>query len=120
MNPAMHGSRFDTLGHETIPDLPPTPGVREHAAKVNEIARSLPGDVVGDRRRIEASRMAGPGPDAADVMAHHAKPEIKEIKAARARVKARNKRKRERAKALAQPGSTVNMRRDKCEGDPKI
>ncbi len=119
-NPKMRGSRFDTLGHEAMPRLPPTPGMREHTAKINAIGRSLPDDIVGSDRRIEASRKAGKGPDISDIMSHHNKPEVREVKEARAQVRARNKRKRERVAALSAPGNTVNMRRDKCAGDPKI
>ncbi len=94
--------------------------MREHTAKINAIGRSLPDDIVGSDRRIEASRKAGKGPDISDIMSHHNKPEVREVKEARAQVRARNKRKRERVAALSAPGNTVNMRRDKCAGDPKI
>jgi hypothetical protein len=118
LNPQVSGGKFDTMGQGKVTRLPPFRAALEHDAKVNAKMREL-GDGATREAAREVLREAGPGPSMADWRDHLKKPEVKEAKRQRAEDIKRNKQKRARAGALAR-GETVNMRRDRLPGDPKI
>jgi hypothetical protein len=104
LNPMVSGGGFDTTGHKALPALP-------------EFKDS--GEVFRDDPRSEASP-GNRGKVAREALTEHFQSsDFKEAKRARAAVKAENKQKQKRAAAIRR-GENVNMRRDRCAGDPAI
>lgn len=118
-NPICHGGEFDTVGKEKPPRLPEFQAHQEHTRKLTAAIAQLPDNASDKEIRAVHREVGKDAPSMADWRSHISKPEWKETKAERDQVKKRNKVKRERLAAL-KAGGTVNMRRDKVAGDPKI
>lgn len=118
-NPMVTGGRYDTMGHEPMPDVPTNRHLAEHQARCSAALASLPDSLSPQERHRAVCAAVGSSPNVCDIQSHYNKPEVKEVLAERNKIKQRNKQKRARAAALAS-GAPVNMRRDRCPGDPKI
>lgn len=116
-NPAVYGGRFDTMGHQALPSLPDVPGWSEAERQAETALRDLPDNHTLDQRREALRSVEFPGADAYMELA--AKPETKEIKRERKRIAEQNAQKKQRAAAIRR-GDNVNMRTDRCAGDPKV
>lgn len=95
------------------------PGEAAHGAETSRRLAALGADASGAARMEVFRDQARTAPSIDDYKAHNSKPEIREIKAKRERVKASNRSKQARAAALAR-GEKINFRNDKCVGDPRI
>jgi len=119
-NYAQCGGSFDTMGHRKLPSLPTAPGMAEHRREVERFTATLPSDMAPEQRANEVfSQFEGKGPSGADLQDHFQTPAFKKAKAERKKVRAQNAEKKRRASAIAK-GENVNMRYDKCAGDPDI
>lgn len=118
VNPIMHGGKNDTAGKKALPPLPELKGEAEYQAKLGaEIAKASSGGREAVNEVLE--RMSGEAPSSADYGTLFDSKEYKKAEKRRARAKAENDEKKKRLKAIRR-GEQVNMKRDKCRGDPKI
>ena len=120
LNPIVRGGRFDTAGNQELPELPQCPGEAEAQAKASRAIASLPPTATREEIRaaaFEASDSCRPKLD--DYAAHFESPAYKDADKRRAEVAKRNAKKRKRLRALKR-GENVNMRRDRCAGDPNL
>jgi hypothetical protein len=113
-NAVVRGGKYDTAGMRKLEKLPPLPGEAEHQRRCSEAAAKC--ETASEARQAVLA-MAKEGPTAADYAAHFAKPEYREAERRRRRTQRENKQKQKRLAALRR-GEPVNMRRDKCAGDP--
>ena len=119
LNPQMFGGNFDTMGAREFEPLPDLPGQEEHSAKIRKAMSQLPDTATSQERKAAFSDACRDAPTSADYSSMFSKPEYKEVEQVNAEIAKQNKAKRKRAKAISR-GENVNMRRDKCPGDPKI
>lgn len=115
INPMVRGGSFDTMGYRQQPALPDLPGEREHSERLSKALASAP---VSERRSV-ASEMSKTAPTMADYSALFSSPGYKEVVAERKRIRAENAEKRKRLAAIKR-GENINMRRDRCAGDPMV
>lgn len=113
-NAVVRGGKYDTAGMRKLERLPELPGEAEHQRRCTEVAAKISDPA---ERRQAVLAMAKEGPQAADYAAHFNKPEYREVERRRAKTKRENRAKQKRLAALRR-GERVNMRRDKCAGDP--
>lgn len=119
LNPEMYGGTCDTMGavqHMPLPDLP---GQEEHSAKIRKAMSQLPDSASSKERKSVFSEACKDAPSSADYQSLFSKPEYKEVEAVNDKITKENTAKRKRAKAMRR-GENVNMRRDKCPGDPNM
>lgn len=123
LNPQMYGGTYDTMGAREMEDLPDLPGQAEHSAKMRKSLSKFSDAEWSSMPKRERDAAIGEAckdaPSSADYASLFAKPEYKEVEHANQEIAKQNRSKRKRAKAIAR-GENVNMRRDKCPGDPKI
>ena len=112
-NICVYGGSNDTMGYKALPKLPKVPGADNVNRKFNEYLAqgASPKDAYRDTWKDT--------PDLADYNSVCNKPEVREIEKERSRIMKENIKKRERARAL-KSGANINMRQDKCAGDPVI
>ena len=118
-NPEMYGGEFDTMGAKELPKLPDLPGQAEHQAKLRQRMRSVPDTASRAEAQAAFAEASKDAPSSADYASLFASKEYKHAEAERARIKKQNEQKRARAAAMRR-GENVNMKRDKCAGDPNI
>ena len=119
LNPQMFGGAYDTMGARELHDLPDLPGQQEHSAKLRAAMSQLPDNATSQERKAVFSEACKDAPSSADYETMFQSPEYKEKSAANEQIKKENKAKQTRAKAIAR-GENINMRRDKCPGDPNM
>lgn len=118
-NPEMYGGECDTMGFKPMPDLPDLPGAEEHAEKVRQRMRKIPDNAPKHVKEAALNEAARDAPSSADYARLFETKEYKDAEKQRERIAKENKAKRKRAKAILS-GENVNMKRDKCAGDPAI
>jgi hypothetical protein len=119
LNPNVYGGTYDTMGAKEFRPLPELPGSEEHSKLMKQRIREIPeGLSAKDHKKAMCESMAG-CPSSADYATHFERPEYKETEAANKRIAEHNTEKRERAAAIKR-GENINMRRDKCAGDPNM
>lgn len=120
LNPVMHGGRFDTAGMRDLPDLPDLPGETERQAKVAAKIDAMGVDKMPARERSRAIVGASSdAPSSNDYRSLFESREYKRAKRDRELINSENAEKRKRHAAIKR-GENINMRRDRCKGDPKI
>jgi hypothetical protein len=119
LNPRMYGGNYDTMGAREFEPLPDLPGQEEHSAKLRKAMSQLPDTASSAERSAVFREACNDAPSSADYASLFARPEYKEAERANKEIAKQNASKRKRAKAIAR-GENVNMRRDRCPGDPKI
>ncbi len=119
LNPRMYGGRCDTMGHVEHEKLPDLPGQAEHSEKIRKAMSQLPDSATSKERKSVFSEACKDAPSSADYSDLFSKPEYKEVEARNEQITKENTSKQKRAKAIAS-GENVNMRRDKCPGDPNM
>lgn len=133
LNPNMRGGNYDTMGHAPMPDIPDLPGAKEHDQRLAAELATVPDGPsavkdangkeslteLGETRKAIITKHRNNAPSEADYHAHLHKPEVSEIFKERDVIKKQNREKRQRSAAIKR-GENINMRRDKCAGDPKI
>lgn len=95
LNPIVHGGKFDTAGRRELPSMPAFDNLPPDAS------------ISARKERVDAYRE------------RFQSNEWREMKRERAAIRAENAQKRQRLAAIAR-GDNINMRRDKCAGDPKV
>ena len=112
-NPVMRGGSYDTAGFRQLPPLPDLPGEAERASAYAKAIESNPGVPEHEvLRKVDA-------PSASDYKGLFQSKAWKQAKHDRELVTRENAAKRKRLRAL-QRGEVVNMKRDRCKGDPKF
>jgi len=119
LNPMMYGGNYDTMGAVEPMPLPDLPGQAEHSAKIRRAMRALPDNATSADRKAAFADACRDAPSSADYATLFETSEYKAVEKANKRIDETNKAKRKRAKAIA-CGENVNMRRDKCPGDPNV
>lgn len=119
LNPPMYGGTYDTMGAREMQDLPDLPGQAEHSAKLRKAMAALPDTATSEERKAVFGDACKDAPSSADYASLFKTPEYKEAERANKQIATENAAKRKRAKAIAK-GENVNMRRDKCPGDPNV
>lgn len=118
-NPMVSGGRFDTMGMRRLPKLPDIDGAKQHREAIERDMRALGPDYSKDMAQQVHDHHAKSAPTMEDYSYHFKTPEYVEAKRARRKARKENLEKQKRAKALRK-GANINMRRDKCAGDPRI
>ena len=118
-NPHVYGGSMDTMGCKPTMDLPDLPGANEHSAETIAKLRQIPDSAPQEARYSVLREAAKSAPGGADYATMFETSEYKEVEKQRAHDIKLNKKKKERA-AVLHSGGHVNMRRDRCEGDPVI
>jgi len=111
--PEIYGGRFDTMGKRALTRLPEMAGEAEYDAKVQAAIAASGAETIPEMHAAAAE--VGPGPDAADYVAHFATPEWREAKKQRKREAALNAQKELRSHAIK--AREASVRSWPCEGD---
>lgn len=122
-NPKVMGGEFDTLGHRPLPKLPELGGHDSNAVdrslsqKLACVSDNAPPEVAHEI--VRAHNKDKGGPELCDYKKHFESSDWKFAKLKQDEVKEQNRQKKARRRALER-GEPVNMRRDKCAGDPSF
>jgi hypothetical protein len=114
-NPMISGGRFDTTGHRPLPAYPDMAGEAEYNTRLQARLAEAP----ASERRAVMREMGNSAPSLYDYHEHMSKPEVREIAKERKRIASENKQKQKRLAALKR-GESVNFKRDRVAGDPKL
>ncbi len=118
-NPQQYGGPCDTMGHKEPPPLPDLHGASEHRAKLAERMRDVPNNAPRKEAQAAFAAASHDAPSSADYATLFASKEYKSAEAERTHIQKQNEQKRARASAIAK-GENINMKRDKCAGDPNL
>jgi hypothetical protein len=118
-NPLARGGVCDTMGERELLPLPDLPGAEEHSEKMRQRLKGLPDNASEKEKDAAFEAATRDAPSCADYATMFESKEYKEVERKNNQIKKENAAKKKRADALKR-GETVNMKRDKCIGDPKI
>lgn len=118
-NPMIYGGACDTMGCKELEPLPELPAGLDHSVKLRESLKGISPATPKAEANKAFRDACKDAPTSDDYAAHFKRPDWIEANARNDKIKAENAQKRARLKA-GLGGQEVNMRVDKCAGDPKI